>query len=327
MIMTFGTAMILLLSGCAAVLALGVIDTAVRIFRGWRTADEEKRYDLEKSFYLTYSVVCIVLGIRLFIVPVYFWNLQSLVPMIPGAMCLWGVFNALPTLMWPNLFLKFLLPTIYMGWLILAKINSDCKTNPLMVSLTGFYVAVSPLLLLDSTVDILTSLNLSPVEVSCCSSAIDVGPRPIPIIIGGVDGQIFLTAIFFTVSVALAISAFLCMKYDRVEWISRIFASAYIPVLILTMTEVLTPWILHLPLHHCPFCLLFQAPSTVIFLALSWFAISSPWITLLTEKLGRADEESKVIEKKTRMSLWLTSGFAATIATSIIVVHLALAFI
>ena len=324
--MTFGTAMVLLLSFCSVILGLGVIDSSWRIFRRWRKSDEEERYELEKDFYLTYSVVCIVLGIRLLIVPLYFSTMQALIPMIPGAMCLWGVFNALPEFAWPALFLKLSLPAIYIGWLMIARINSTCKRNPLMTNLMGFYVIISPLLLADSIVDILIFLKLTPVEVSCCSSAIDVGPRPIPTLVGDMSGQTFLLSIFFLLSLTFATSTFMSKKHKVFEWITAGLTFILTPILILTMTEVLTPWILHLPLHHCPFCLLFQAPFTILFLALFWLGIASPWWTLLTKKLGRVDYEAATIENHFRTSLWTMSGSAVIVGLSVITVHLLLAF-
>ena len=105
--------MVLLLSACAVVLVVGLLDATYRVFRQWKKSSLEERYELEKDFYLIFAAACIVLAIRLSIVPIYFWTMQALVPMIPGAMCLWGVFNALPELAWPALGLKFFLPTLY----------------------------------------------------------------------------------------------------------------------------------------------------------------------------------------------------------------------
>jgi len=252
--------------------------------------------------------------------------MQSLVPMIPGAMCLWGVFNALPELAWPALFLKLSLPAVYIGWLIIARINSACKRNPLMTNLTGFYVVISPLLLVDSIIDILIFLKLTPVEVSCCSSAIDVGPRPIPTLVGGMSGQTFLILTFFLLSTIFAASIFLCLKHKTFEWLSRGLALALIPIAILTMTEVLTPWILRLPLHHCPFCLLFHAPTTIPFVVLFWYAIASPWLTLITVKLGRTSDEAEMVENHIRENLWTASGVAVIVGASFIIVHLTFAF-
>lgn len=326
MIMTFGTAMVLLLSACAVVLGFVAIRPAIRIFRGWRKADEEERYELEKQFYLTLTVVYVILGIRLFVVPLYFWTMQSLVPMIPGAMCLWGVFNASAPLSWPALFLKFLFPIAYGGWLILARINNACKKNQLMTNLMGLYVVMGPLLIADSIIDLAIFLNLEPVQVSCCTSAIDVTPSPIPALVFGIGGQAFLLAMFAGLSMAYSLTTFLCIRYEKFEWVSRIISLILVPTMILTIIEVLTPWILQTPLHRCPFCLLMHAPGTVLFVAFFWYALACPWWALLTRKMGRVDADSEVIEKSVRSTLWTTAGLATIIGSAVIFTHVAMAF-
>lgn len=327
MIITFGTAMVLLLSACAVVLGFVAIRPAIRIFRGWRKAHEEERYELEKQFYLTLTVVYLILGIRLFVIPLYFWTMQSLVPMIPGAMCLWGVFNALPALSWPALALKFLFPVLYVGWLILARINNACKRNPLMRNLMGFYIVIAPLLIADSVVDLAIFLKLTPVAVNCCTSAIDVGPRPIPALIMGIGGQTFILGVFTVLSATFAATAFLSLRYQKFEWGSRVISVVLIPILIISMTEALAPWILQTPLHHCPFCLLYHSPGTILFVALFWYALAVPWWVLLTKKASRSDQEVEAVEKSVRETLWTTSGSAAIIGLVIIVTYLAMALV
>ncbi len=316
----------LLLSIGALVLTIGVLDTALRIFRRWKKSNEEEKYELEKDFYLTYSAVVIVLGIRLFLVPLYFWTLQSLVPAIPGAMCLWGVFNALPELAWPALCLKFILPVAYAGWLLLARINSGCKTNPLMQNLMAFFLFLSPILIIDSMVDILIFVKLTPIEVSCCSSAIDVGPRPIPVWIGTLSGQTFLVLVFFSLSAVFTASLVLALRYKVFEWISLVLTLPLAGTLVLTITEALTPWLLHLPFHHCPFCLLFQNYPSLVFVALFWFALATPWLILITKKLGSETDEARSVEARLRKTTLTYASIAMIIAVAIILVDLATAF-
>ncbi len=316
----------LLLSIGALVLTIGVLDTALRIFRRWKKSNEEEKYELEKDFYLTYSAVVIVLGIRLFLVPLYFWTLQSLVPAIPGAMCLWGVFNALPELAWPALCLKFILPVAYAGWLLLARINSGCKTNPLMQNLMAFFLFLSPILIIDSMVDILIFVKLTPIEVSCCSSAIDVGPRPIPVWVGTLSGQTFLVLVFFSLSAVFTASLVLALRYKVFEWISLVLTLPLAGALVLTITEALTPWLLHLPFHHCPFCLLFQNYPSLVFVALFWFALATPWLILITKKLGSETDEARSVEARLRKTTLTYASIAMIIAIAIILVDLATAF-
>lgn len=326
MIMTFGTAMVLLLSACAIVLGVGLLDASYKVFRRWRKSDLEGRYELEKDFYLIFAAACITLAIRLSIVPLYFWTMQTLVPMIPGAMCLWGVFNALPELTWPAIGLKFFLPSLYVSWLILALVNARCKRNQLVHNLAGLFIFITPFLLLDSIVDLAILMRLTPIQVSCCSSAIDVGPRPTPPSIGSFSGQSIMFLLFILFSVLFVATAFLSSKNQKVGWISRFFAILLIPTTILTMTEVLTPWILHLPFHYCPFCLLSHFPPAILFVFLYWTAISASWWTVFTGRLGRLDQESGVIENELRRKLWNLAGSSGLLGLLIGVVSTAISF-
>ncbi|MFB3888269.1 MAG: hypothetical protein ACE14S_02185 [Candidatus Bathyarchaeia archaeon] len=324
--MTFGSAMDLLLSIGALGLTIGILFPATRIYLRWRKGDDEEKHELEKAFYLTYSAVVIILGIRLFLIPLYFWTMQGFVPMIPGAMCLWGVFNALPELTWGSLFLKLVVPVAYIGWLLLSQINGKCKTHPLMQNMMAFFIVIAPLVLLDSAADIFTFSRMTPVQVNCCSDAIDVGVRPIPILIGGVSGQVILLAVFFLLAALLALSLFLASKHRAAHWAALALSLPVGGILVLTITEALTPWLLRLPFHHCPFCLFFLHPLAILFTGLIWFALATPWLTWITSRLGRENEESKENETQLRKTLHTYSGIALIIALTLMAVDLFITF-
>jgi len=325
LIVTFGTSMMLLLSVLAAGLALLVVEKAFRIFREWKNAVEEERYQLEKEFYLAYAVVHIVFAIRMFAVPLYFWTMQTLVPTIPGAMCLWGVFNALPALCWSTLLLKFVLPVLYFGWLILARVNNLCRRNPLIRNLMALYIALSPVLMADSLVDLTIFSRLNPVQVACCTSAIDVWQRPIPPLMLGISGQLILLVSYLALFIAYALLSHGASRRPIFEWPARALCLVLLPLSILTITEVLTPWILNTPLHHCPFCLFYLAPTSVVFLVTLWFSMAVPWWTLLTRRLGGVDEESGKIERELRRDLWTGASMSTAVGVILIITHLAVA--
>ena len=326
MILTFGAAMNLLLSVCALLLTIGVLKIAFRIFRRWNRSDDEERHELEKNFYLTFSVVAVVLGIRLFLVPLYFWNMQSFVPLVPGAMCLWGVFNALPEVAWPSLFLKIALPAAYLSWLLLASINSSCRSNPLIKNLMALFIVLTPVLLVDFGTEIYVLSQLSPVEVSCCSSAIDVGTRLVPGMIGGISGQTLLLLILFPYSILYVASLILSAKHRAARLNALALTIPIAIVLVITITETLTPWLLRLPFHHCPFCLFFQHPLSLVFAVLFWFGLVTPWLTLVTRSLGRSNWEAKEVEDRLSKTLATYAAYAITIAMALMLVDILIVF-
>ncbi|MCJ7722287.1 hypothetical protein MUO98_07800, partial [Candidatus Bathyarchaeota archaeon] len=291
---------------------------AFRIFRRWNKSDDEERHELEKGFYLTFSVVMVVLGIRLFLVPLYFWNMQSFVPLVPGAMCLWGVFNALPEVAWPSLFLKIVLPAAYLSWLLLARINSSCRTNPLIRNLMALFIILTPFLLIDFGTEVYVLSQLSPVEVSCCSSAIDVGTRLVPGAIGAVSGQTLLLLILFPYSLLYVASLMLSTR-SRAARLNTLAITIPIGILLaVAITETLTPWLLRLPFHHCPFCLFFQHPLSLVFIVLFWFGLATPWLTLVTRRLGRLNDEAKEVEDRLSKTFTAYGAYAIIIALALI---------
>ena len=311
----------LLLSVGAALLTVGVLVPAVRIFRGWTKCDEEEKQSLEKAFYLAFSGIVVILLIRLFLVPIYFWTMQGFVPMIPGAMCLWGVFEAVPAA-WGALLLKFVLPVVYLGWMLLYYIDSKSKTHPLMQNMMAFFVIISPLVLIDSGVDVLVFSEISPVQVGCCSSAIDVGPQPVPGAIGALSGQMQLLIIFFLMAGVFCLLLFAAIKSRVASWAALALSLPLAGVYVLNMTEVLAPWLLHLPFHHCPFCLLQDHPLAVVFTTLIWFAIAAPWLTMITGKIGHETIETAETEKKLRSVLLKTAAVAVLMSLIIIAVDI-----
>jgi len=287
LIITTSAVLQLILSASAILLVVIAAWKALRIWRKWDKVNQEDKYALEKDSYLASTAVFIALGIRLFMVPNFFWTMQGFVSSIPGAMCLWGVFDALPNLAWSDLFIKIVLPIIYIGWILVAILNSKSGMNSAMRGLMAFLLLASPLAILDSMIDIQILLNIKPVEVNCCSNAIDVGFRPIPAAIGSVSGQTILL-ITFLVSSLIFVMMLLLARKSRFWLIISLVASIVLALgFTLTLTEVLTPWLLNLPFHHCPFCLLFLHPPAILFTVLYWIGLSTPWLILIMAAFRR----------------------------------------
>ena len=95
---------------------------------------------------------------------------------------------------------------------------------------------------------------------------------------------------------------------------------------VITITETLTPWLLRLPFHHCPFCLFFLHPLSLVFIVLFWFGLATPWLTLVTHNLGRSNDESKESENNLRKKLTSYAVFAMIIALTILLVDVLIVF-
>ena len=321
MIITTSSLLLLAFSTITIILVLIADWKALGIFKQWGEVDQEERYNLEKGAYLASAAVIIALVIRLFMVPQFFWTMQGFIPSVPGAMCLWGVFNLLPQLAWGGLAVKIIVPVAYIGWLLVSLLNSWSNTNPVMKGLMGFFLLLSPLALLDSALDIAIMWSITPTEVTCCSNAIDVGIRPIPSTIAGFSGQLALLGLFFVVS-----AVFILVVYFSRNNMTALYASLGLSLLLaygftLTLSEVLTPWLLNLPFHYCPFCLLFLHMPSILFTLLYWVGISGPWWILIIERF-RGNPEIDGLQHKMRQQLAYIAMACMSAATFMIAIDL-----
>ena len=90
------------------------------------------QYRLEKRVYLVITVLALGFILRLFMVPLWFRSLHSMIISIPGAMCLVGVHNINPSLSYVASSLKLILPAFYGYWLILNQLDRKIATQPFM---------------------------------------------------------------------------------------------------------------------------------------------------------------------------------------------------
>ncbi|MEM4213742.1 MAG: hypothetical protein QXZ28_00965, partial [Candidatus Methanomethylicaceae archaeon] len=94
MIWTPLTAVMVILGVFGLALMLYTVPKAYKISKRVSKASLEERYGLEKEYYLLSTVVWVVLITRI-VASVLFWvTNESLIPLVPGAMCQFGVNQA-----------------------------------------------------------------------------------------------------------------------------------------------------------------------------------------------------------------------------------------
>jgi ABC-type uncharacterized transport system fused permease/ATPase subunit len=131
---------------------------------------------------------------------------------------------------------------------------------------------------------------------------------------------------FFIVAALYTLLLFLSLKHKSGHILALILSIPLAAVLVLTITETFTPWLLNLPFHHCPFCLFFGHPLSIIFTALIWFGLATPWLLLITNRLGRENVESTNFEAHMRKNLLLYAGLSMVIALALISVDMLIVF-
>lgn len=141
---------------------------AYKIEEAEKNTESDKKYELEKDFYLVSTVGWMTLGTRILAIPLFFLTVVSLIPAVPGAMCEFGVFQAGSPFSWADLGLKLFTMFAFGGWLFIDFMNRRIKSAPLMKLLSRWFVLLVPLLFADALLDIAFFSSLEPLVVPCC---------------------------------------------------------------------------------------------------------------------------------------------------------------
>jgi hypothetical protein len=217
MIWTPLTAIMFLLGAFGLALMLFAAPKAYRINRLASKANMEERYALEKEFYLLSTVVWVILISRI-VASVLFWvTNESLIPLIPGAMCQFGIYQAGTPYSWIANGVKLVAFLVYGIWLSLDFINRRSKGATLMPSLARLFILLIPLLLLDMIVDLAFYYVLNPVVVPCCRIVFTaVSQLPCPYCFVFHDAPAFIVVIAsYGLSVALVVWGFAIRHYTK----------------------------------------------------------------------------------------------------------------
>ncbi|MBS7619016.1 hypothetical protein KEJ25_10620, partial [Candidatus Bathyarchaeota archaeon] len=160
-------------------LMLYTIPKAYNISKKISKASLEEKYGLEKEYYLLSTVVWVVLITRIVASALFWLTNESLIPLIPGAMCQFGVNQAGAPYSWIDNGVKLIVLLVYGIWLSLDFLNRRVKGAPLMQSLSKLFLLLAPLLVLDLALDLGFYFTVSPVVVPCCR-VVFTAESPIP---------------------------------------------------------------------------------------------------------------------------------------------------
>lgn len=207
MIWTHLTATMITLGIFGIAIMLYSVPKAYTIVKRATKASMEEKYELEKSFYLLSTVVWVILITRLVASSLFWITNESLILLIPGAMCQFGVNQAGSPYSWIDSGIKLIIVAVYGNWLILDLLNRRVKGAPLMISLSKIFLMITPLLLLDLFLDLGFYLTISPVVVPCCRFVfVPQIPLPCPYCFIFHDAPMFITVIAsYGLSICLSI--------------------------------------------------------------------------------------------------------------------------
>ena len=272
----------LLLSLLSLMTGLGALVVAWWVKKAlWAGQPIEEQHELEKKLYLVLSLIGLGFAIRLILVPLWFLTLQSMIASVPGAMCLYGVHQIRSPISWISTGLKILLPFIYGFWLVMDHLDRRVESHPFRETKLVFLFPLGLIMLVESSLDLRFLFTVPPRQVSCCTSFFDAPPDVIPEIFTQTSWlwvKIWFILTLLISGVGAALYFFKKKKPARktktpvenrpVAVIQLVFVMAALASFFLALHTKISPLFLHLPFHHCIFCLWQEVWDAPLFTAL-----------------------------------------------------------
>jgi hypothetical protein len=245
----------------------------------WRAdgMTSEEYAGLEKRIYLVIALICLGFSIRLFIIPLWFVTLQSLVPSVPGAMCMAGLHQSgAPFSYWATA-LKLLIPLAYLYWLVLNAVDRRIEAQPFMRKKLLLVMPLAFLMVAETFLDANFLYSIKPKVVSCCTSMFDI-PRAGALKLIRKEAVTWTVLFYGSIGFAIASYAVRRVFVRTAKAVSAVSSALALVFLILMLHTKVSPVILEAPYHQCIFCL-WQGSSDIA--VASGSIIAGLWLTLV----------------------------------------------
>ena len=237
--------------------AIGLLGAGagLRAISGWGSADtHEKRYHLEKLLYLCTSAIFLGIVLRIVMIPLWFLMLDSLIPLIPGAMCMAGAHLNVPVYSWLASSMKVILPLIYFTWIIISRVDRRLVEQPFLKFRHFLLVPLILLILAETFLDLKYLFSLKVRSVTCCAALFDYNTGNISKVF--TENHWYFVIIFGIFLLLQAVMLLIAKRKRNGYAITAVLAGGLFVTLILGLHTKLSPLILDTPFHHCIFCLL-----------------------------------------------------------------------
>jgi hypothetical protein len=279
MIINFLTVIYSLIALLALGLAVPAAVVGSLVARGWKAGSGiEERHELEKRVYLVITLMAVGLALRLALVPLWFLTLSSLIPHVPGAMCLAGIHMLDTPWSFVASSLKIVVPLLYGYWLVLNALDRRMAGQPLLRLKLLLLAPVAVLLIVESGLDFHVLASVEPRSVSCCTSLFDM---PRSDLAKAVSSSTSLWVWMFAGLGAAAMGLSIAVA-RRPTMLSRIVlvaaASGTIVTFPLALHSKLSTILLHAPFHHCLFCVIRMSVDVPVACAL---VIGGAWLAFV----------------------------------------------
>jgi len=321
LILTTSTLILLFIAAVTGLLALPIGYLALKTYvQTGKTVTEEERDSLEDRSYLLLMIAAVVLAVKLGEWPLFYVTLQSVIPHIHGAMCIFGVMQARPVL---SGVVQLLKPLVFFGiggWLILRRLGPVFEFSPLFRTKHLLLAAISLFIFMDSAMDLLyfTSFDTG-ADVACCTTVFDLAEGKQAALTASLIGKgydrVLLPLYFFTNIMMLAYLAYSFITVAvgkllllRTRAAGAVLAAINAVITIAALFEVISPRAMDLPYHHCIYCMWQYAPPSVVMTAFFVIGAFSPGWALMLAVVGRQSADDALLSEYQRKLALLGMG-------------------
>jgi hypothetical protein len=278
----------------------------------WRAASTvEEKSEVEKRSHLVLLVAVVVLGIRLFNWPLFYATLQSFVPDIDGAMCIFGVTQVKRITTGASEIIKPLSFFLIGAWLLIHVLDQRTETSPLMGRKLLFLSFTALVVIAESLLDIILMFKIAPgTLVSCCTTVTDVLERPtrlLPQAALGPQYEAVLGYGYYGSNILLMVITGIYLTRLRgsssPRWRAPVAGFLFLwailnaALFVLAQIEVHAPKIMGLPFHHCLYCLWQYVPDTILMYLLFVLGTSAMGWAFTLDLLGRTGETANALPR------------------------------
>jgi hypothetical protein len=229
---------------------------AIQVVRHWDiTSGSELQLNMERKTYLISTLVAYCFVAELVSLLLFIYNAEQMSSQFVGAMCATGVLNV-DAYGWPTLFLKIAIFFTGAAWLILNHVDQQAPDYPLVKIKYGLLLIITPLVALESLVQLKFFLDMNPdVITSCCGSLFTEEGEGVAAEVSSVEPRTAMSALYGSGLLSLLLAGLYVWRKRGGTLFALSSLAAFVIALIAIVSSIALYAYEH-PHHHCPFCIL-----------------------------------------------------------------------
>ncbi len=249
--------LVLLLIALLSALSVGAAGGfGVGLLRDWNPAlATPRQIALERRTQLVATVLAQILVLQGMALLLMVYNADRTAPLLVGAMCAFGSFNA-SVYGFPALFAKLGLFFAAGVWLAMHRADLLARDYPLTRRKYALLLALVPLAWADAGLTLAYFIDLQPDTLtSCCGSSFRPERPTLASEASSVEPAVALWWLYGSLPVVLGWG----LLARRRAWLAQgygLLSAGFLAVGLLGVVAAISPYVYESPHHHCPFCIL-----------------------------------------------------------------------